>query len=312
MESAAKFGMDAHTDVLYFCTDKGELMQRLDIEEHEGLALLQQSLSYKYYGGSHFQNVRHPESGWRLLPFLVIVCPTRGTYFSVIDGVGRIVVRPGEALLVPRGVRHTVAMPEGGVLHHAHIQFSFFGSTDVLHFFDVPPLVKGKAAKAIADVTRDLHAEMEEPFSAPRAVVQAVCRRMLCGLLLDRVVAVSQVREAASEGMLDISRLERPLRYLEENLSGDVCRHELAKLAGLSDTRFHYVFKSATGLSPMAYLRNVRMRKAQSLLLQTDLQVSEVGVRVGYPDVFHFSKVFKSAFHKSPSEYRHDIRHVFV
>lgn len=287
-------------------------MQRLDIEEHEGLALLQQSLSYKYYGGSHFQNVRHPESGWRLLPFLVVVCPTRGTYISVIEGAGRIVVRPGEALLVPRGVRHTVAMPEGGVLHHAHIQFSFFRSTDVLHFFDVPSLVKGKAAKAIADVTCDLHAEMEEPFSARCAVVQAVRRRMLCGLLLDRVAGVSQVREAASEGMLDISRLERPLRYLEENLSEDVCRHELAKLVGLSDTRFHYVFKSATGLSPMAYLRNVRMRKAQALLLQTDLQVSEIGERVGYPDVFHFSKVFKSAFRKSPTDYRHDIRRTFV
>jgi len=287
-------------------------MQRLDIEEHEGLALLQQALSYKYYGGSHFQNVRHPESGWRLLPFLVIVCPTRGIYASVIDGVGRIVVRAGEALLVPRGVRHTVAMPAGGILHHAHIQFSFFGSTDVLHFFDVPPLVKGQAAKAIAEVTRDLHAEMEEPFSAQQAVVQAVHRRMLCGLLLDRVARVSKVREAASEGLAELSRLERPLRHLEENLAKDVCRHELAVLAGLSDTRFHYVFKNATGLAPMAYLKNVRMRKAQALLLQTDLQISEVGERVGYPDVFHFSKVFKSTFCKSPSGYRHDIRHAFI
>lgn len=287
-------------------------MERIDIEENEGLALLQQSLSYKYYGGSHFQKVRHPESGWRLLPFMVIVCPTRGIYYSVIDGVGRFAIHSGEALLVPRGVRHTVAMPEGGVLHHAHIQYSFFGSTDVLHFFEVPPMVKGKAAKAIADVTRALHMEMEEPFSAKRAVVQAIRRRMLCGRLLDRVAAVSQVRETAAEGLTELSRLERPLRYLEEHLSDEVCRSELARLAGLSDTRFHYVFKSATGLAPMAYLKNVRMRKALALLLQTDLQISAIGEQVGYPDVFHFSKVFKNAFRKSPTEYRHEIRHSFV
>lgn len=287
-------------------------MERIDMEENEGLTLLQQALSYKYYGGSHFQNVRHPESGWRLLPFMVVVCPTRGTYYSVIDGAGRFAIHAGEALLVPRGVRHTVAMPKGGVLHHAHIQFSFFGSTDVLHFFDVPSRVGGKAAQAIAEVTRDLHAEMELPFSPRRAVVQAIRRRMLCGMLLDRIAGVSRVREAASDGLTELSRLERPLRYLDEHVADDICRHELARQAGLSDTRFHYVFKSATGLSPMAYLKNVRMRKAQALLLQSDLQISEVGARVGYSDVFHFSKVFKRAFLKSPTEYRHDIRHAFV
>ena len=103
-------------------------------------------------------------------------------------------------------------------------------------------------------------------------------------------------------------RLELPLRYMEENMSKGIGRHELAKLVSLSDTRFHYVFKNATGLAPLAYLKHVRLKKAQALLFQTDMQVSEIGAHVGYPDIFHFSKIFKGMFHISPLEYRRESR----
>ena len=279
----------------------------------EKLALLQQAIGYKYYGGSHFQEVIHPESAWRLTPFMVIVCPIRGNYFSSIDGEGKVTVTPGEILLLPRGIRHTVAMPNGGILHHAHVQFSFFDSTDFMSFFTVPKLVPmGPAAKDIAETVCNLHQEMERSSTRQEDIVQAIRRQTLLGQLLERIATVSTLTDSSSERLLLLSRLAPSLRYLDEHSMEMLCRHDLAMTAGLSDTRFHYVFKNATGYSPMAYLKNVRLRKAQALLISTDLQISEIGNRVGYPDIFHFSRLFKNAFHKSPSEYRLDLRRTSI
>jgi YesN/AraC family two-component response regulator len=46
------------------------------------------------------------------------------------------------------------------------------------------------------------------------------------------------------------------------------------------------------------------MEKAKMLLKTTDIYVNEVGVRVGYPDIFHFSKAFKKYAGYSPVEFR--------
>ena len=58
----------------------------------------------------------------------------------------------------------------------------------------------------------------------------------------------------------------------------------------------------------MAYLKSVRLREAQTLLFKTDLRVEEIGERVGYPDVYHFSKTFKQSSSTSPTDYRRQVR----
>lgn len=295
--------------VLYICT----VMKTLPAS-HPGRAffhLVQQSLSWDYFGGSHFQRVCHPESDWRQFPFLVVVCPVEGRYLGRIDqaGAGRIGVSPGEALLVPGGVRHTVAMPKAGVLHHAHIRYSFFGSIDILQFFAVPWLLKGRIAKEIGAVTCDFHKEMERMPAGYGTIAQAIRAQRLSGQLLDLIASNSKLRGAGAGSFLDIPRMEPVFRHMETNLSRHIGRGDLAKLASLSETRFHSVFKTVVGMSPMAYLKSVRMRKAQVLLAQSQFRISEIGEHVGYPDVFHFSKVFKNSLGISPLGYRKNLQH---
>lgn len=272
------------------------------------MELLKRSLTWKYYGGSHFQLVRHPDSGWRLLPFMVIVCPTEGLYYSRINGAGQITIRPGEALIAPKGLKHTVAMPDGGVLHHAHIQYDLFGSTDVMKFFKVPFLVKDEIGALIADVIRDLHIAMNTEVEPGQALKQTIKRISLSSRLLELLIGTAELRGTDWKQLNEILRIEPALRYMEAYLSGNICRHDLAKLSSLSETRFHFVFKSAIGISPMTYLKNLRMNKAQILLFQSELSIAEVGERVGYPDVFHFSKIFKDTFLITPSKYRKETR----
>lgn len=78
----------------------------------------------------------------------------------------------------------------------------------------------------------------------------------------------------------------------------------MARVANLSPSRLHRLFKSEIGITPMVYLKNCRMKKARSLLETTFLSVKEVARRVGVNDDSHFVRDFEKAFGMTPSLYR--------
>jgi len=94
-------------------------------------------------------------------------------------------------------------------------------------------------------------------------------------------------------------------RHLAEPLTRD----RLARVACLSAAPFHAAFKQVLGKPPMQFLRDLRLRQAQRLLLAgPQAVVAEVAQQCGYPDPFVFSKVFRKHFGMSPSEYRWKVR----
>jgi len=271
------------------------------------LPLLQRSLSWDYLGGGRGNPCCHAETDWRLLPFLVVVCPEEGRYISRIRDEGVLAIRPGEALVVPAGVHHTVGMPDPGVVSYAHVRFALFGSMDVLRFFEVPRRVTGRAGADILHLVRDLHQAMSAKPAGADAIVQAVVRQDLAGRLLRAVVSVSELRNMETKDVFEMMRMESGFNYVEDHLDQPIRRADLADLVFLSETRFHYVFKKVIGVAPMAYVMNARMRKAQILLSQPTLTISQIGQEVGFPNIFHFSKAFKQAFGRSPLHYRRQI-----
>ena len=266
--------------------------------------LLLKSLHWEYDAGAAFQPVRHPELPERLFPFLVIVCPLSGNYFCRLSDGRRLKIAPGEALLVPRGIPHTVAMPEPGILHFAHIQFNLFHGCDLLQFFQVPFHVGGEAAGQLGRLIETLHRNLAVPAAAAGWFSRAARGWQLAAELLLQLLAISPPQPQLENRLRELSELDGVLRYIQANLCRAISRRELARLASLSETRFHYVFKNATGLAPMAYVRQIRMKRAQELLIRSDRPIGEIAPLAGYPDLFHFCKSFKKSFGITPNAYR--------
>ncbi|MET8175689.1 helix-turn-helix transcriptional regulator [Streptomyces clavifer] len=88
-------------------------------------------------------------------------------------------------------------------------------------------------------------------------------------------------------------------RY-EEPLSLD----EIANTAILSKFYFSRVFRNLTGTSPGRFLSAVRLHQAKSLLLETDLSVTEISYRVGYNSLGTFTSRFTRSVSHSPARYR--------
>lgn len=99
-------------------------------------------------------------------------------------------------------------------------------------------------------------------------------------------------------------QVQRALALLHADCAHPWTLMELARRAGLSRTTLAERFRSATGDTPLNYLRTLRMQKAMRLLGETDKNLEAVAVEVGYRDAFSFSKVFKRTVGAAPREFR--------
>ena len=78
----------------------------------------------------------------------------------------------------------------------------------------------------------------------------------------------------------------------------------MANIVNLSTSRFSTLYKSFFFVSPKVELQSERLKMAKYLLRSTSLSIEEISKKVGYNNLFHFSKQFKKILGKSPSQCR--------
>jgi AraC family transcriptional regulator of arabinose operon len=93
-------------------------------------------------------------------------------------------------------------------------------------------------------------------------------------------------------------------RYLEREQPSPDRVEDLARRLGASPEHVSRAMRAATGVAPKEWFLRHRMREAQRLLTTTDLPVAEIGARVGYPDPFHFSRLFRARLGMPPRSFR--------
>ena len=84
----------------------------------------------------------------------------------------------------------------------------------------------------------------------------------------------------------------------------DLSIAELSKMMKISRSQLHNKVKALTNRSPSQFIRSIRLTKAQSLLLETNLSILEIAYDVGFKDPSYFSRTFSGEFGLSPKEFR--------
>lgn len=101
----------------------------------------------------------------------------------------------------------------------------------------------------------------------------------------------------------DISRLFHVRKIVLDNLCDPPSMNLLAQEAGMSVSKLQKCFKQVFGKSIIQYAIEEKMNYAKSLLATKEFSVSEVGYRVGYSNLSHFSESFHKKFHITPKAY---------
>ena len=94
------------------------------------------------------------------------------------------------------------------------------------------------------------------------------------------------------------------MRMMEADPARQWTLTELAHALHLAPGYVVRLFKSVTGMPPMAYLSRHRVELAADRLLHTDLPINRIGESVGWPDQNYFARRFKSHYGLSASAYR--------
>jgi AraC family transcriptional regulator len=109
--------------------------------------------------------------------------------------------------------------------------------------------------------------------------------------------------ELSRVGLID-RRIRRAVELMQAQMDRELSLKEIAAASFLSPFHFSRLFKKLTGASPHAYLATLRSRRAQLLLAETDLSVTEISSRVGYATSSHFTKAFRQATGLTPRAFR--------
>jgi AraC family transcriptional regulator len=156
----------------------------------------------------------------------------------------------------------------------------------------------------LARLTLDLTGELKQKEAGQEMVIAALLEQMVVHLLRHHSnVRRSDELELSRVGLVD-RRIRRAIELMHAHLNRELPLEEIAAAAFLSPFHFARLFKKLTGASPHAYLATLRVARAQALLAETDLSISEVSARVGYSSPSHFTKAFRQATGLAPRAYR--------
>ncbi|NDV94279.1 hybrid sensor histidine kinase/response regulator [Dysgonomonas sp. 521] len=101
--------------------------------------------------------------------------------------------------------------------------------------------------------------------------------------------------------------LSEIIQIIENKIADpDLNVNSLSTISGIGSKQIYRKIKQLTGLSPVEYIRSIRLKKAAMLLSQNKFTVAEVMYMVGFSNHSYFSKCFQSEFGKTPRQFTDD------
>ena len=94
------------------------------------------------------------------------------------------------------------------------------------------------------------------------------------------------------------------LEFVDSNLGQDLTGKAISGVAGLSKYHLGKAFRQATGVSLHGYVLERRMRRAEKLLVKSDLPLAALAEAAGFSSQSHFTSVFSTRAGITPSAYR--------
>jgi AraC-like DNA-binding protein len=113
-----------------------------------------------------------------------------------------------------------------------------------------------------------------------------------------------QAHGGQAHGGLSAGAMRRVREFVDVHLGESIDLPVLATVAGLSLHHFARQFKQSAGVTPHHYLTQKRLQRAQEMLAQTDLPLSEIAYAAGFSDQSHLARHFRHMLGTTPREFR--------
>lgn len=148
----------------------------------------------------------------------------------------------------------------------------------------------------------DLIGQLRQSYAALDAMAALKSKVLFMNVVEEMIVSAKrQVRDENADLMT------QAVEYIHRNYADPISVAKISAQFGLERRRFAYLFERHTGLSPISYLTECRIRRSKELLQTCGCPISQVAECVGYTDSFYFRRLFKRQTGLSPTEFRKGI-----
>jgi len=239
-------------------------------------------------------------------PATIMAIARRGTY-EVSSDQGRIVAREGEAFLAQDGqhlkiIHHGRRPGEAMSAEWLHARFLLFHTIDAVSLLALPPKLTTAQTKTLSNIIHEL---VHLGAASNATSLSTAARSSALGLeALCQLIEHAPMTDESRPLIQRAQTLVPVLSFIKNRMSVPLTVDDLARVAGLSRSRFFAFFSSTMSLPPMAYLKEIRLVEARNILIAGDSKLTSIAHATGFADAFHLSREFKRRFGLPPTEFR--------
>ncbi len=122
-------------------------------------------------------------------------------------------------------------------------------------------------------------------------------------LLLRHIPRIPQ-SASRTKSYLIIKKMQDAINYINDNYKNNLILSDVARLADLGTSQFSKLFKSLCGMSFITYLNNIRIAKAEEMLLNSTTPIIDIALECGFNSIRNFNRTYKALRHCTPTELR--------
>jgi AraC-like DNA-binding protein len=184
----------------------------------------------------------------------------------------------------------------------------------------IDPIEVGEILLDMEDIQKEIQSLPKGIYSAPmsealydaairllQAIADPLDKKVLAPMIKKEIIyrvlqgEKGEILEAIAHRNRRFFQIAKVLQKIHESYSNDFNIEKLAKELDMSSSTFHSSFKAVTDTSPLQYIKNVRLHKARTLMIQDGLNANTAAIQVGYESPSQVNREYKRLFGVTPA-----------
>lgn len=250
-------------------------------------------------------------------PFTRLYYVTEGTAkIELPDGIH--ILRPHHMYFIPAFTQHTNICDSYFVHYYLHIYEDLYSENDWLDYCNFPVEIEAtdldlSLFKRLCEINPHMTLQKSDPttYDNNPTLIQNLIKnrqRAFCDKVESRGIVFQLLshflKHAQPKIEMEDNRIAKAVLYIRKHLNEPIEIEKLSEISCLSKDHFIRLFKKELGATPLQYINQKKIEKAQLLLITEDLAVKEIAFQLAFEDYSYFNRLFKKITGVTPQEYR--------
>ena len=262
--------------------------------------------------------VHNADWNWKNVnsPFTRLYYVTEGSaQIELPDGI--YTLSPKHMYFIPAFTIHTNICKSNFVHYYLHIYEDHYSDNDWLDHWKFPVEIEATDLdlalfKRLCEINPHMTLQKSDPttYDNNPTLMQNLIKnrqRAFCDKVESRGIVFQLLSRFFKQGQSKIemedNRIAKTVLYIRKHLNEAIELEKLAEISCLSKDHFIRLFKKELGTTPLQYINQKKIEKAQLLLITEELAVKEIAFQLAFDDYSYFNRLFKKTTGVTPQEY---------